>query len=85
MFLSMPTATFAVQDISISVVSSELPAQCQFAEGSTHDMCTVVLLLNGEKYRMENSIRKISDLLNGTYSVLAYDEIMEVLTIDLSC
>lgn len=84
MFLFMPTATFAVQDISISVVSNELTVQCQFAEGSTHDMCTVVLLLNGEKYRMENSTRKISDLLNGT-SVLAYDEMMEVLTIDLSC
>ena len=38
-------------------------------------MCTVVLLINGEKYRMENSTGEItfSDLLNGTYTVLVYD------------
>ena len=79
--LSMPTATFAVQDISISVVSNELTVQCQFAEGSTHDMCTVVLLLNGEKYRMENSTGEItfSELSNGTYTVLVYDSEPEMM------
>ena len=57
------------------MVSNELTVQCQFAEGSTRDMCTVVLLLNGEKYRMKNSTGEItfSDLLNGTYTVLVYD------------
>ena len=61
--------------MSISVVFNELTVQCQFAEGSTRDMCTVVLLLNGEEYRMENSTGEItfSDLLNGTYTVLVYD------------
>ena len=50
--------------------------QCHFAEGSTQIMCTVVLELDGMKYRMESftGVMTFSGLAIGSYTVLAYDE-----------
>lgn len=49
--------------------------QCQFAEGYTDDTCTVILVLNGMKYRMEMFTGEMIfyDLDIGLYTILVYD------------
>lgn len=49
--------------------------QCQFAEGYTDDTCTVILVLNGMKYRMEMFTEEMIfyDLDIGSYTILVYD------------
>lgn len=49
--------------------------QCQFAEGYTDDTCTVILVLNGMKYRMEMFTGEMVfyDLDIGLYTILVYD------------
>ena len=69
------TATYAVQDVSITVLSNGLKVQCVFAEGSSQDSCTVILVLNGVEQRRGSFSGEMtfSDLAIGSYTVLVFD------------
>ena len=80
-FLLFPlTATYAVQDISITVRSNDLKVQCLFAEGSAQDICTVILVLNGVEQRRGrfNGEITFSNLPIGSYTVLVFDSEPEI-------
>ena len=75
MYIPLPTATYAVQDVSIVEVSNGLRVKCSFAEGSSQNTCTVVLVLDGVKQGRESSSGEMTfpDLATGLYTVLVYD------------
>ena len=71
----MLTATYAVQDVSINAVPNGLRVQCVFAEGSTQDNCTVILVLDGVEQRRGRFSGEMtfSELATGSYTVLVFD------------
>ena len=71
----MLTATYAVQDVSITAVPNGLTVQCVFAEGSTQDNCTVILVLDGVEQRRGRFSGEVtfSELATGSYTVLVFD------------
>ena len=74
-FLLSLTATFAIQDMSIHVLFNTLTVQCVFAAGTTQDVCTVILVLNGmekERGRFSGEMT-FSELASGSYTVLVFD------------
>ena len=75
MYIPLPTATYAVQDVSIVEMSNGLRVECSFAEGSSQNTCTVVLVLDGVEQERESSSGEMTfpDLATGLYTVLVYD------------
>ena len=69
------TATYAVQDVSITAVPNGLTVKCVFAEGSTQDNCTVILVLDGVEQRRGRFSGEMtfSGLATGSYTVLVFD------------
>ena len=75
LYLLILTATYAVQDVSITAVPNGLTVQCMFAEGSTQDNCTVILVLDGVEQRKGRFSGEMtfSELATGSYTVLVFD------------
>ena len=69
------TATYAVQDVVIDVLSNGLTVECVFAEGSPETSCTVILVLYGVELRREtiSGVMIFHDLDSGNYTVIVYD------------
>ena len=79
-FLLSLTATFAIQDISITVLSNGLTVQCVFAEGTTQDVCTVILVFNEVEKERGRFSGKMTfyELASGSYTVLVFDTEPEI-------
>ena len=75
LYLLILTATYAVQDVSITAVPNGLTVKCVFAEGSTQDNCTVILVLDGVEQRRGRFSGEMtfSELVTGSYTVLVFD------------